>query len=236
MNRPWEQRSAIFSELGDWKNPKREATNNVSRAVSRSGPSSREATPALTLVVSQEREDQAASRQLEREELIQAGAGDESAVRRLYRTHVDRVFRLVARIIGSHDPDIEDVVQNVFLAVLDGAHAFDGRSKLSTWIAGIAIRRALDHSRSKWRRKRWHDSLRIFGAEKVGESPESQHIARSESERLLMKLEPQLRTVFVLADVEEYTLQEISEMTGTGISTLHARLKSAREKLERGEP
>ncbi|MFW6050742.1 MAG: RNA polymerase sigma factor, partial [Myxococcota bacterium] len=90
-----------------------------------------------------------------RELLELAAQGDDSAVRTLYRQHVGRVHRHVARILGPHDPDVEDVVQKVFIAALRGAERFDGRSAVSTWLLGIATRRALDEARARWRRGRF---------------------------------------------------------------------------------
>lgn len=161
-----------------------------------------------------------------------AASGDESAVRALYREHVERVHRCVARILGARDPDVEDVVQQVFLAALEGADSFDGRSRVSTWIVGIATRRALDASRSRWRRQRWAKVTEWVGLGRPSAPPDARLDAVSLADAALAELSPDQRTVFVLHSVEGYTLKEIQEMTGTGISTLHARLKAARAKLD----
>lgn len=172
--------------------------------------------------------------------LRQAAAGDERAVRRLYRDHVDRVYRCVARILGRHDPDVEDVVQQVFLAALEGAPSFDGRARVSTWLVGIATRRALDAARSRWRRRRWGKITEWVGLGRPAAAPDVPLDALSAAEAALATLSPEQRTVFVLHQVEGYTFQEIADMTGTGISTLHARLKAARARLDAnlggGEP
>ena len=164
--------------------------------------------------------------------LREAAAGDERAVRELYREHVERVHRCVARILGPADPDVEDVVQQTFLAALDGAGGFDGRSKVSTWIVGIATRRALDAARARHRRRRWGKITEWVGLGRPASSPDARHDALSQAEAALAALNPDQRTVFVLKEVEGYTFQEIADMTGTGISTLHARLKAARRRID----
>ena len=166
------------------------------------------------------------------ETLRAAAAGDERAVRVLYRSHVDRVYRHVARVLGPHDPDVEDVVQRVFLAALDGASGFSGRSKVSSWLLGIATRRALDEARSRWRRGRWQRLGERVGLGRADARPDVRHDALDEATALLQKLNPDQRTVFVLKEVEGHTFQEIADMTGVGISTLHARLKAARKRLD----
>jgi RNA polymerase sigma-70 factor, ECF subfamily len=164
--------------------------------------------------------------------LRSAAAGDAASVRRLYREHLDRVTRCVARILGPSDPDVEDVVQHVFLAALEGAERFDGRSKVSTWIVGIAMRRALDQARARWRRGRWTRVTEWVGLGRPAAAPDARHDALAIANAAMAKLTPDQRAVFVLHEVEGYAFQEIQEMTGVGISTLHARLKAARKRLD----
>lgn len=164
--------------------------------------------------------------------LLRAAGREEAAVRRIYREHVARVHRHVARILGQGDGDVEDVVQQVFLAALDGAAQFDGRSSLGTWLLGIATRRALDHTRARWRRSRWQRVGERVGLGRPAGRPDHDHAARSEAEDALAQLEPNVRLVFVLHEVEGHTLAEIRDLTKTPISTLHARLMVARKRLD----
>jgi RNA polymerase sigma-70 factor, ECF subfamily len=169
--------------------------------------------------------------------LERAAGGDELAVRELFRGHIGRMHRQAARILGADDPDVEDVVQQAFLAALDGAAKFDGRSSVATWLFGITTRRALDAARARWRRRRWSRIIN-YGVQSVGLGspslpPDEGHQMRSEAESMLAELSPELRLVFVLHDVEGYTFAEIAGMTGLGISSLHGRLMSARKKLDR---
>ncbi|MBX3274320.1 MAG: RNA polymerase sigma factor [Sandaracinaceae bacterium] len=166
------------------------------------------------------------------ERLRAAAAGDERAVRELYRAHVERVHRTVARILGPLDADVEDVTQRVFLAALEGAAGFDGRSRVSTWVVGIATRKALDAARARARRGRWSKLTELVGIGRPAARPDARHDALDEAAALLALLDADQRAVFVLKEVEGYTLKEISEMTGAGISTLHARLVAARKRID----
>ena len=165
--------------------------------------------------------------------LERAAQGDEAAVRSLYRTHMARMHRQAARILGADDPDVEDVAQQAFLAALDGAAKFDGRSSLSTWLFGITTRRALDAARARWRRQRWSRLAHSVGFGTPALAPDRQEELRSDAEAMLSTLSPELRRVFVLHDVEGYTFAEISGMTGLSISSLHGRLVSAQKRLDR---
>ena len=170
----------------------------------------------------------------ERELLARAVQGDEAAVRDLFRRHVEKLYRHAARILGADDADVEDVVQQAFLAALAGGANFDGRSSVATWLFGITTRRALDAARSRWRRQRWTRVAEGLGlSPQAAPAPDRGMELRSEAEAMLAGLVPDQRLVFLLHDVEGYTFAEISAVTGIGISSLHARLASARKKLDR---
>lgn len=170
----------------------------------------------------------------ERELLRRAAGGDERAVRALFRTHAPRLHRHASRILGDHDGDAEDVVQQVFLAALDGARNFDGRSSVSTWLFGIATRRALDAARARHRRNRWSRLGEAVGLGFLAGRPDQMHEAQSRADRALGQLDPDQRLVFLLHDVEGRTLSEISVLVEVSVSTLHSRLQAARKRLERG--
>lgn len=164
-------------------------------------------------------------------ELFEHARGrDEAATRRFYRAHVDVVHRHVCRVLGAQDPDIDDVVQQTFLAALGEGTRFERRSSLRTWLCGIAARKALDAARSRWRRRRFSFLLEPIGLGEAPRSPDTGDEA-SWTEQVLATLAPELRLVFVLVELEERTLNEVSVMTGVGISTLHARLNRAKERL-----
>jgi len=169
----------------------------------------------------------------DREMLLEAARGDQRAARELFRCHAVRLKRQVARILGPDDPDVDDVVQQVFLAALAGAERFDGRSSLSTWLFGIATRRSLDAARARWRRQRWTKLAERVGLGSAFAQPDQSLQVVSEAEAMLGNLSPDQRMVFLMHDVEGYTFAEISGISGVGISTLHGRLKAARGRIER---
>ena len=176
---------------------------------------------------------QAAERNEDRALLERAAQGDERAARVLFRAHVTQLHRHAARILGSaDDADVEDVVQQSFLAALDGAARFDGRSSVATWLFGITTRRALDAARSRHRRERWARLTESVGLGFLAGRPDHMQEAKTEAEHALALLDPDQRLVFVLHDVEGRTLAEISGLTEVGISTLHSRLRAARRRID----
>ncbi len=67
--------------------------------------------------------------------------GDASAFEALVTRHHRRLLRLARAFVGS-DASAEDVVQDTWVAVLDGLDAFEGRASLVTWISRILVNRA----------------------------------------------------------------------------------------------
>jgi RNA polymerase sigma-70 factor (ECF subfamily) len=165
--------------------------------------------------------------------LRRAAAGDEHAVRRLYRAHVGRVHGHVARVLGRLDGDVEDVVQQVFIAALDGAGKFDGRSRVQTWLIGIATRKALDTVRARQRRARWDRIRERVGLGRPAARPDERHGALAWAEAALAELTAEQRSAFLLHEVEGYTLAEIAELSKSRVSTVHARIKAAKKRLDR---
>jgi hypothetical protein len=70
--------------------------------------------------------------------VAQVLAGDEGAFEALYERYFRRITRFVLRRLDAVS-DVEDVVQEVFLAVFLSAHSFRGESGLDGWIFGAAL-------------------------------------------------------------------------------------------------
>ena len=86
------------------------------------------------------------------DELIKAVAlGDSEAFGRLYHLYETRVYHFVLALV--HDPKLaEEVVVEAMVGVWRGAARYAGRSRLSTWIFGIARHKAMDALRDRSRR------------------------------------------------------------------------------------
>ena len=69
-------------------------------------------------------------------------AGDRQAFRQLYHRFYHRLLRFIMRITRNLET-AEEGVNDVMLAVWRQAGSFQGRSQVSTWIMGIAYRKAL---------------------------------------------------------------------------------------------
>ncbi len=100
---------------------------------------------------SQPQTRQAADDELDSELLARIAAGDRNALTRLYHRYHAPVLRFVQRLTGDSDA-AQEAVNDVMLVVWNRASSFAGRSKVSTWIMGIAYRKAM---KLRTRLQRW---------------------------------------------------------------------------------
>ena len=128
--------------------------------------------------------------------------------------------------------DAEEVLQTVYLKVLDGRARFDGRSSLKTWLFAVIRRTAAQH-----RRLGWFRHLRLVplsattdaamggpGADEAVETAER----REQLERALHRLSARQREVLLLVFYHECTVEEAAGVMGVGVG-------SARTHYERGK-
>jgi RNA polymerase sigma-70 factor (ECF subfamily) len=170
-----------------------------------------------------------------------AAGGDRRAFERLYRSHVDRVFSLCARMCGNRE-HAEELTQDVFVRAWDKLPQFRGDSAFGTWIHRVAVNVVLNDRKTAGR-ERSRAAPDQLGDEQ--DDPEAQfggreaprHADRMDIEAAIAKLPPGARRVFVLHDVEGYKHEEIAEMLGVTSGGTKAQLHRARmllrEALER---
>lgn len=84
----------------------------------------------------------------ERALISRISEGDMEAFRQLIKQHERLVAHMIGRVVKNEE-DREELCQDVFLKVHDKLGEFNFQSKLSTWIATIAYRQAINHVRKK---------------------------------------------------------------------------------------
>jgi RNA polymerase sigma-70 factor (ECF subfamily) len=158
-------------------------------------------------------------------------AGDVAAQRALFRREFARVNATIYRILGP-TREVDDLVQETFIAVFRGLAKFRGEARLSTWIDRIAVRVALDHVRT---RKPTPVPLGVIGDELSDASiPDAQAHARDGLRRLyaaLSQLSPDARTAFALYAIDGRSVAEVARLVGTTVVTAKVRIWRARREL-----
>lgn len=153
--------------------------------------------------------------------------GDRAAQRQLYDSCHQSVFRLAVRMVGLQDA--ADVTQQVFLQAFRSIGQFNGRSRFETWLYRLAVNESLQHLR---RNRRWrHHEL---DREPMDETQHGDDAERRELlEQALARLDPELRSIFLLREVEQLSYHEIAEALEVPEGTVGSRLNRARRELRR---
>jgi RNA polymerase sigma-70 factor, ECF subfamily len=154
----------------------------------------------------------------------------------------DRYLYRVARSVLRDDDEAEDVVQQTFLQAFTKMADFRGEANLRTWLTRIALNEALGRRRrqrpiveigqldSAQERVR----SQIYLAPLTGSTPE-RAAARTQIRRILEQaiddLPPAFRTVLVMRDVEEASVEETATVLGIRPETVRTRLHRARRML-----
>lgn len=159
------------------------------------------------------------------------------------------VQRLVAGALGV-DVDLADIVQDVFVRVMERIHQLRDPAALKSWIASVAVFAARGHirRRRRWRWIRFLAPADIPDAPATTTSPESQALVNS-TYRLLDTLPENERLAFSLRFIAEMELTEVAAACGCSLATVKRRLARAEvhflagarldpaltERIERGE-
>ncbi|MEO8798251.1 MAG: sigma-70 family RNA polymerase sigma factor [Polyangiaceae bacterium] len=155
----------------------------------------------------------------------------------VYDANVDFMWRS-ARRLGVGDHAVDDVVQQVFMVVHRRLAEFEGRSSVKTWLFSILLRVVQDERRSV-RRKSPHWKTGPADPDLLEDEANDPEVLAEKAEAsrtidlLLESLDGEKRIVFVMAELEQMSANEISEATGLDPKAVYSRLRAARTEFER---
>ena len=168
--------------------------------------------------------------------------GQREAFRHIMQRCNQRLFR-VARAVLGEDAEAEDVLQESYMRAYNKLDSFRGDSTLATWLTTIV----LNEARGRLRKRRT-----LVGLEQVDAAPDDSHqvirfpskfgsevplvsAARSQIRGLLEQaidgLPPAFRTVYMMRDVEECSVEETATLLAIKPETVKTRLHRARRLL-----
>lgn len=159
-------------------------------------------------------------------------AGDEDAVRRVYRHYGRLVFTVALRVLGDRQL-AEDATQQAFLQAWRAASTFDPEKDLAPWLATITRRVAIDMQRSNARRPA--TSLEVAGADDpalVSAPPSAEAIWETWQVRAAVdSLPPDEREIVRLQHMVGHSHSEIAEQLGLALGTVKSRSHRAHQHL-----
>ncbi|WP_462250284.1 RNA polymerase sigma factor [Ekhidna sp.] len=165
----------------------------------------------------------------EKQLVRQVLSGSDSAVRMLIGKYERLVIHMVARVVKD-DMDREELCQDVFIKVINKLDGFNFESKLSTWIATIAYRMAVNFAKKKKIDQVDIDQV-VFD---IGE--EAEITEQEDMKQFILNLVDQLpvnyKTVLTLFYLDGFSYPEIVEITEMPEGTVKNYIHRARTKLK----
>jgi RNA polymerase sigma-70 factor (ECF subfamily) len=165
-------------------------------------------------------------------DLVRAIAhGSALAMRALFMRHQTRVYRFIKRMVRDH-AEAEDLTSDVFLAVWRRADRFEGRSRVSTWLFGIARHKALSALQAVPPILR--DDKVMLTVRDPAPGPDGDLYARERVAALrcaLTALSHEHRQIIDLVYYRGKSIKEIGDTLGIGPGTVKTRMFYARKRL-----
>lgn len=165
----------------------------------------------------------------EQDWLRRAGDGDETAFNLIYQRYATLTFNYLLRLL--HESEVaEDLLQEVFLAVWKGAHKFQGKSQVKTWIFRIAHHQAVSWLRRGRKTESLDEQHELTTADNV-ELSVQQILEAERVQAALEKLSTNHRAVVELAFAHNMNYQEISVVLDCPVGTVKSRMSYALKYL-----
>jgi RNA polymerase sigma-70 factor (ECF subfamily) len=169
-------------------------------------------------------------------------SGDREAFARLVDETSGHIYRTVFQILGD-EQDAEDVLQETYIKAFRALPDFEGRSSLTTWLYRIAVNEALMAVRKRKPLAISVEENTPFDSETESEGleivdfcclPEGEMLSKESAgffDQAVNKLPANLRVVFVMRDIEGFTIQETAESLHLSENNIKTRLLRARLRL-----
>lgn len=156
-------------------------------------------------------------------------AGEARAFDELYRLTREDVARTLVHLVGRRS-DLDDLVQETYLALMKGLHGFRGESAVRTFIYRVCANVALMNLRW-WRRR--PEELTDQVPERTSPAADPEQAAQAaQAQRLvhqaLQTLSAKKRVVFVYHELCGMGPEEIAQTIGVSYNTVRSRLHHAR--------
>jgi RNA polymerase sigma-70 factor (ECF subfamily) len=163
-------------------------------------------------------------------------AGDRERFAVLVDRHAAACLRFATRMLGNRE-DAEDATQETLVRAFDALGRFDQAATFRTWLFAILVNRCRTAAvrRARQARLAVDDARALARVPAAGDAASALEAGEIDGTlaRALADLAPEFREAFLLKHVEELSYEEMSEITGAGVSALKMRVKRACDRLRR---
>ncbi len=157
-----------------------------------------------------------------------AKQGDQQAMYRLYKMHVQAMYNTCIRIV-SNQFDAEDIIQESFLSAFNSLSSFKGEASFGGWLKRIVINKSLNALRKKKETFAELDNVNIADANHDEDFPE---VTPEIIHEAIKSLPDKARVILNLYLLEGYMHREIAEMLDISESTSKSQYQRAKGLLQ----
>lgn len=180
--------------------------------------------------------------QIIREKIKKVKKGDQAAYSDVVDFFQNKIFQHCYRMLGNMH-EAEDIAQEAFIRAYVNIDTFDERRKFSTWLYRIATNLTIDRIRKRKpdyyldAEVKGTDGLNMYSQMSTKDPSPSEEVESIELQRYIhneiSQLPPKYRSIITLRYLEEFSLQEISEILDIPLGTVKTRLHRGREALRK---
>lgn len=149
----------------------------------------------------------------------------------MFRQHFSFVVHSL-RLLGVHERDLDDVAQDVFVAVHDKFAGYDPRRPIKAWLFSFAARFA-----ANYRRLARHRHEAVIDPERVptedGASAGFRSVQVAFLKDALAEMPEHQREALIMHDIHGLTAPEIAEALSLPLATVYSRVRRGRKALRR---
>jgi RNA polymerase sigma-70 factor (ECF subfamily) len=168
-------------------------------------------------------------------------SGKSEAFAPLVDAYQRRIFSIVFHLVRRRN-DVEDIVQEIFMKAFAAIESYNSQSSFGTWLNRIAVNHCYDYlRRQRSSRVTYFWEMSEEGQRQVeshSHSPGTGGLDSSEkvvvgdlADKLLSRAPAEDRVILTLKELEDRSVEEISEILGLKLSTVKVRLHRARKRM-----
>ena len=158
-------------------------------------------------------------------------SGQLKAYRILTDRYKDYAFTLAIRVLGEKE-EAEEAAQDAFVKAFNSLGSFNRTAKFTTWLYRIVLNTAISYNRKKKVSLESLDSRQVIVDGEISQMDQFKHMEqRKYLQSALNHLPADDVSVLTLFYFKEFSLEEMSEITGITTNTLKVKLYRARKRL-----
>ncbi len=152
--------------------------------------------------------------------------GSEPAFNTLYKRYAARLYAFLLKMLGYDTEKAQDILQDIFLLIIERPEKFDAGKKFSAWIYTIAANRCRNEYRNQSTRQGILQSLAVSGATAPASADTGHDLQRFRKRlyELMDALSEESRLLWLLRFQQELPVSRIAQIMGLPAGTVKSRL------------